>query len=984
MAKDKKKGKVAYTYNENGTRKHIFGKLLIPAIIVLLIIARSAGFLTDWMWFKELGYTKVFWTQLATEVKLGAAIFIISGLLVRLYLNSLRKGYFSKIESHDIPDMHKLSVLSWVISVFFGLVAAVVSATSTWQSFLMFANSSKFGLKDPIFGLDISFYVFKLDFLTKLNSIAILVIVGVVIVTLIYYAVLLSVRTPDIFDREDFFERAEEEDEARAAQANDVNDDEVKQGRPDNSIPFGKRDPIDDVTKFVKGVSDRARKQAERRTRKTELNHLNIDHLFSLASGKVMILGVIFYIMLGIHFVLKQFSLLHAHTGTVYGAGYTDIAITQKFYLLVAILAIVGAFSLVKHVHKKEFIKLARVPMFIIGVLFLGTILKVGVQNLIVAPDEINKESKYIKNNIQYTNHAYGLDKVKVDSFAADNNLTAVDIANNKPTISNIRINDYEPVKDYYNQTQSIRQYYDFNDVDVDRYTINGAETQAYLSAREINESKISDTWINKHLKYTHGYGVTLSKVNSVTASGQPDVLIKNIPPESNIPEIKITRPEIYFGELTNNYIIVNGDEQEFDYPDGNSNKYTKYKGKAGIKLGFVNRLLFSIRERSMQMLVSSNINSDSRIVINRNILERVNKILPYLEYEKDPYMTIVDGKLYWIIDAYTTSSNYPYSEPYSGQIGTTNYIRNSIKVVVDAYNGDVNYYVVDESDPIAKTYEKIYPTLFKSKSKIPAGIKKHFKYPSTLLNIQADAYTKYHMNEVKVFYQKEDLWDIANQIYGTKERPMSSSFFIFNLPGEKQAEFINMIPFTPKSKQNMTAIMMARNDGDEYGKLVVYKLPKNKTVYGPMQVEAQIDQNSEIAKEFSLWNSSGTTYKRGDMFIIPVNNSIMYVEPVYLEASNQAIPEVKRVIVAYGDKIAYASTLDEALESLFGDGAGNSGSVSSSSTGSSGTSSSQKELIGKAKQAYENAVKAQKSGDWKTYGEYLEELSGYLDQLDG
>lgn len=984
MAKDKKKGKVAYTYNENGTRKHIFGKLLIPAIVVLLIIARSAGFLTDWMWFKELGYTKVFWTQLATEVKLGAAIFIISGLLVRLYLNSLRKGYFSKIESHDIPDMHKLSVLSWVISVFFGLVAAVVSATSTWQSFLMFANSSKFGLKDPIFGLDISFYVFKLDFLTKLNSITILVIVGVVIVTLIYYAVLLSVRTPDIFDREDFFERAEEEDEARAAQANDVNDDEVKQGRPDNSIPFGKRDPIDDVTKFVKGVSDRARKQAKRRTRKIELNHLNIDHLFSLASGKVMILGVIFYIMLGIHFVLKQFSLLHAHTGTVYGAGYTDIAITQKFYMLVAILAIVGAFSLVKHVHKKEFIKLARVPMFIIGVLFLGTILKVGVQNLIVAPDEINKESKYIKNNIQYTNHAYGLDKVKVDSFAADNNLTAVDIANNKPTISNIRINDYEPVKDYYNQTQSIRQYYDFNDVDVDRYTINGAETQAYLSAREINESKISDTWINKHLKYTHGYGVTLSKVNSVTASGQPDVLIKNIPPESNIPEIKITRPEIYFGELTNNYIIVNGDEQEFDYPDGNSNKYTKYKGKAGIKLGFVNRLLFSIRERSMQMLVSSNINSDSRIVINRNILERVNKILPYLEYEKDPYMTIVDGKLYWIIDAYTTSSNYPYSEPYSGQIGTTNYIRNSIKVVVDAYNGDVNYYVVDESDPIAKTYEKIYPTLFKSKSKIPAGIKKHFKYPSTLLNIQADAYTKYHMNEVKVFYQKEDLWDIANQIYGTKERPMSSSFFIFNLPGEKQAEFINMIPFTPKSKQNMTAIMMARNDGDEYGKLVVYKLPKNKTVYGPMQVEAQIDQNSEIAKEFSLWNSSGTTYKRGDMFIIPVNNSIMYVEPVYLEASNQAIPEVKRVIVAYGDKIAYASTLDEALESLFGDGVGNSGSVSSSSTGSSGTSSSQKELIGKAKQAYENAVKAQKSGDWKTYGEYLEELSGYLDQLDG
>lgn len=990
MAKDKKKGKVTYTFNGEGKRRNVLGKLLVIAIFVIVIVGRSVGFLTDWMWFRELGFTRVFWTQLATELKLGIVIFLISGLLVRVYLNSLRKGYFSKIESHEIPDMHKLNVLSWVISVIFGVVAAFVSATSTWQSFLMFANSSKFGLKDPIFGLDISFYVFKLDFLSKLNSIAIFVIIGVVIVTLIYYAVLLSVRKPDIFDKKDVFEDLEADDAAKEAQAGDETsaDDEVRKGRPDNSIPFGKKDPVDDVTRIIKGFSDKAKEQAKkRRENKREINRSNVDHLFSLASGKAMILGVVFYVMLGIHFVLKQFTLLHAHTGTVYGAGFTDIAITQKVYLLVMILAVVGAITLVRHVHKKEYLKLARVPMLIIGVLFLGTILKVGVQSLIVAPDEINKESKYIKNNIQYTNHAYGLDKVKVDSFAAQNNLTAADIASNKPTISNIRINDYEPVKDYYNQTQSIRQYYDFKDVDVDRYDINGAETQVYLSAREINEAKISDTWINKHLKYTHGYGVALSKVNSVTASGQPDVLVKNIPPESNIPEIKIKRPEIYFGELTNNYIIVNGDEQEFDYPDGNNNKYTKYKGKAGIKLGIVSRLLFSIREGSMQMLVSRNINSDSRIIINRNILERVNKILPYLEYEKDPYMTIVDGKLYWVIDAYTTSSNYPYSEPYSGQIGTTNYIRNSIKVVVDAYNGDVNYYVVDDKDPIAKTYAKIYPTLFKGKDKIPAGLKKHFKYPSTLLNIQAGAYTKYHMNEVKVFYQKEDLWDIANQIYGTKERPMSSSFFIFNLPGEKREEFINMIPFTPKSKQNMTAIMMARNDGDEYGKLVVYKFPKNKTVYGPMQVEAQIDQNSEIAKEFSLWNSSGTTYKRGDMFIIPVNNSIMYVEPVYLEASNQAIPEVKRVIVAYGDKIAYASTLDEALESLFGDGAGNSGSVSSNSSGGSGgasASSNQKELIGKAKEAYDNAVKAQKNGDWKAYGEYLDELSGYLDQLAG
>ena len=968
-------GKFKRSEDHSGKKKRgrRLRSVLLFVLLILIVLGTCVGFLTDWMWFSELGFTRVFWTQILTEVKLGIPIFIIAGLLVRLYLNSLRKGYFSKIESHEIPNMHRLNVLSWVVSVVFGLIAAVVSATNTWQSFLMFANSTKFGLKDPIFGLDISFYVFKLEFLTKLNSIAIFVIVGVVIVTLIYYAILLSVRTPDIFDR---FDRDDNFEEF----GNTADEERENYDRSDNSIPFERRDPFEDMArKVVKGVT---KENSKGRAKRREVNRLNIDHLFSLASGKAMILGVIFYIMLGIYFVLKQFTLLHAHTGTVYGAGFTDIAITQKAYILITVLSVIGAVTLVRHVHKKEYRKLIRIPAIMIGVLVIGTALKLGVQSLIVTPDEINKESKYIKNNIEYTNHAYGLDKIKVDSFAADNNLTAADIANNKPTMSNIRINDYEPVKDYYNQTQSIRQYYDFNDVDVDRYEINGSETQAYLSTREINENKISDTWINKHLKYTHGYGVALSKVNSVTANGQPDVMIKNIPPESSIPEIKIRRPEIYFGELTNNYIIVNGDEQEFDYPDGNANKYTRYKGKAGIKLGFINRLLFSIREGSMQMLVSSNINKDSRIIINRNILERVNKILPYLDYEKDPYMTVVDGKLYWIIDAYTTSSNYPYSEPYSGQIGTTNYIRNSIKVVVDAYNGDVNYYVVDNNDPIAKTYAKIYPTLFKSSDEVPAGIRKHFKYPSTLLNIQSNAYTKYHMNEVKVFYQKEDMWDVAHQIYGTKEKQMSSSFFIFNLPGEKKAEFINMIPFTPKSKQNMTAIMMARNDGDEYGKLVVYKLPKNKTVYGPMQVEAQIDQDSEIAKEFSLWNSSGTTYRRGDMFVIPVNNSIMYVEPVYLEASNQAIPEVRRVIVAYGDKIAYASTLDEALENLFGDGAGNTGSTSSQAASSGNSGASKDELIVKAKEAYDNAIKSQKEGDWKAYGEYLDQLSGYLDQL--
>ena len=608
-----------------------------------------------------------------------------------------------------------------------------------------------------------------------------------------------------------------------------------------------------------------------------------------------------------------------------------------------------------------------------------------AVQNLLVSPDEINKESKYLERNISYTRHAYGLDNIKVEEFPAEQNLNRQAIRDNSQTITNIRINDYEPVQDFYNQTQSIRQYYDFNDVDIDRYNIDGEQTQTYLAAREINESKISSTWINRHLKYTHGYGAAVSRVDAVTASGQPDIIVKNIPPESEAKDTDITRPEIYFGELTNDYVIVNTNEQEFDYPNGNENSYSTYKGKAGIKLNLLNRILFSVREGSMKLLVSSNVNSDSRIIINRNIKDRVEKLMPYLSYEKDPYMTVVNGKLYWIVDAYTTSSYYPYSEPYSGEVGSTNYIRNSVKVVVDAYNGDTTFYVVDQDDPVARTYQKIYPTLFKDVKEMPEGIRKHIRYPNSLLKIQAGVYTKYHMDQVKVFYQDEDLWDIAHQIYGTEEKEMDPSYFIFELPDEKKAEFINMIPFTPKSKQNMTAIMMARNDGNRYGQLLVYKFPKNKTVYGPMQIEAQIDQNTEISKEFSLWNSSGSKYRRGDLFVIPINNSIMYVEPVYLEASNQAIPEMKRVIVAYGDKIAYESTLEDALADLFGEdeNGGQSQSASASSGKNNSGKSNTKELIQKANEAYENAVNAQKSGNWKKYGDYLDELEKYLNQLE-
>lgn len=945
--------------------------------IVICMIMMMVGFITDWLWFKDLGYTSVFWKKLITELEIGIPVFLIVGLLTRFYLRTLRNGYFKQIESHEIPNAKRMNRMAWLLSVLFGGGIALYSSWGTWLTYLKSANSTSFGLKDPLFNLDIGFYIFKLDWLDIVNEILLAAIIGLVLVTMLYYAYLLSVRTPDIFvhdappdDPEPEPEPAEDEEEPKVIYRTPLDHSVIARMFRASSKAVGTA--FDKNHKRGKG-------------KRVDVNNSNLEHLMDIASGKLTILGVLFYLMLGVDFFLRQFDLLHTHTGAVYGAGFTDVNVTLWVYRLIILMSLVGAVTLAVHIRKGEISKLLKVPVIMILIYALGSGAASLVQSLIVSPDEINKETKYLENNIEYTRHAYGIDDVRVASYTADDSITAETIENNEETIGNIRINDYEPVKDFYNQTQSIRQYYRFNDTDIDRYTINDAITQTYLSAREIDEEKISDTWINRHLKYTHGYGVAVSQVDTVTASGQPDVIEGNIPPETNVDVLKVDRPEIYFGELSNDYIIVNTKETEFDYPDGSENKYTSYEGKSGIKLNLFNRILFAVKEGNIKILVSSNINSQSRFIYVRNVVQRVEKIMPYLSYEEDPYMTIVDGKLYWILDAYTTSRNYPYSEPYTDEINSTNYIRNSVKVVVDAYNGTVDFYIVDDSDPIAQTFQKIYPKLFKSSDQIPEAMRSHLRYPNALFKIQAGVYSKYHMDEVKVFYQREDLWDIAHQIYGTEDQQMDPSYYIFNLPDtEEGAEFINMIPFTPKSKQNLTAVMMARNDGDNYGQLIVYTMPKNKTVYGPMQIEAQIDQNTEISKEFSLWASSGSTYKRGDLFVIPIGTSLMYVEPVYLEASNQAIPEVKRVIVAYQDKIAYEATLGEALMSLFGTSTeGNrADSVIDGGNAEDGTNDDVKSLIQKAQNAYDKAIEAQKEGDWASYGKYIGQLETYLTRL--
>ena len=875
--------------------------------------------------------------------------------------------------------MKGLKRMTAVLSILFAVGATFFAVTTLWFEILKFANSTGFNIQDPLFHLDISFYIFRLDFLTQLNELLIGVIIGFVALTLIYYIILLTVRTPDMFEDvppEQETEYANQSGEARYS---------------------GSANPFENAGKSAEDIFSKIGIKIPKREPKPrkQIDDDNFKRLMKIASGKIAGLGCIFFLMLAIDFFLKQFDLLHAHTGVVYGAGFTDVTVTLWMYRILCALSVVAAVLFVIYMSKKQYKKILTVPVIMIVVGLIGNGGAMLVQNFIVSPDELQKETPYLLNNIEYTQYAYGLDNVNIKSFAADNTLTAEDIANNMETITNIRINDFEPAEQFYNQTQSIRQYYTFNDVDNDRYWVNGEYTQTFLTAREIDETKISDTWLNKHLKYTHGYGVAMSRVDKVTSSGQPDVLVGNIPPESAVDEIEIKRPEIYFGELANEYVVVGTKEQEFDYPNGDSNSYTKYEGDAGIKMNLFNRLVFAIREGSVKLLVSSNINGDSKIIINRNVVERVKTIMPYLSYENDPYMVTVDGKLYWIIDAYTVSNLYPYSEPYNEE-SNVNYIRNSVKVVIDAYNGDTNYYVIDENDPIAQTYAKIYPTLFKNLNQMPEGLRAHLRYANTLFTIQAAVYGKYHMEDVNVFYQSEDLWDIANEIYGTEKQQIIPNYYIAKLPGESKAEFFNSVPYTPRSKQNMTALLIARNDGENYGELVLYQFPKSKTVYGTEQIEAQIDQNTEISKEFTLWNSSGTTYRRGNLFVIPINTSVLYVEPVYLEAQNSSIPEVKRIIMAYNDHIAYGETLADCIITLFGydinadsevkpddssiinpdDGEGEDGTTPETMT--------QAELIAKAQEAFNNAQKAQQEGNWAAYGSYLEQLEDYLNQLAG
>ncbi|QPJ64765.1 MAG: UPF0182 family protein [Candidatus Nitrohelix vancouverensis] len=626
------------------------------------------------------------------------------------------------------------------------------------------------------------------------------------------------------------------------------------------------------------------------------------------------IIAGLFFLLFASDFFLQRYSLLLKGSGVV--AGITFAGDYGKLPLLntLCVVGLIGAVICFLNIWKFGIKKIMVAAIGMGAVYVTSNLYPIFLQKFVVAPNELIKETPYIENTIAGTLKGYGLDRTQVNVLTGEASLDADSIIKNSATIENIRLWDQEPLLDTLGQIQEIRTYYQFNSIDNDRYFIDGALRQTLLSPRELMTSSLPNrTWINEHLTFTHGYGVSLSPVNEVTPEGLPVLFIKDIPPQSSI-DLKVERPEIYFGELANDYVFVKTGTKEFDYPEGEKNVYKNYEGQGGFAVdSFWRKVLLTFHLKTAKIFFSNDIQTDSRVLMFRNIKDRVQKITPFLRLDNDPYLVISKGRLVWMYDAYTVSDKFPYSHMLTG---FGNYIRNSVKISIDAYEGNLNYYISDPEDPIIQTYRKIFPDLFKEMSEMDEDLKSHIRYPSDLFSIQTFIYATYHMTRPQVFYNKEDQWEIP-EIDG---KTMEPYYTIMKLPGKEGEEYILMLPFTPRGKSNLSAWMVARSDGEHYGKLEVYTFPKQKLIYGPSQIVARINQEAEISRQISLWDQRGSRVIQGTLLVIPIEESLLYVRPLYLKSDSGKIPELKRVIVSYEDRIAMESNLDKALRKIFPD----------------------------------------------------------------
>ena len=940
-------------------------RILLAAcgFLVIGIIWAVLSIYPDWLWFENLHFSGVFWTMVLSKVGIGAAIWIVFCAIVSICL--LAAGYLSKKSGDGKPvDMNAEFLTQIGISkgmanlLFTALVLAVSifvasSGSAQWKRVLSYFFQHSFGSTDPIFQKDIAFYVFSLPFYLFIQKGLLIIIFLSGLLALVWY---------------------------------------IKNGML-QIIPVGQ-----------------------------PLGGENIQPgmpKFNIRPGVMnllIFLGGIVVLLLAWGFYLKMFELLYSTASAAFGAGYTDVHIKRLAYMALIPVSVAFAVVLFANVFRTR----ARLiwisgGIWVATALVLSNLVPILVQKVVVKPNELTKESAYIARNIEYTRTAYNLNKIKEVDFPVGDQLTLAQIKAHKTTIQNVRIWDKRPLLQTYKQLQSIRLYYGFKDVDVDRYQIDNEYRQVMLSARELDTSQLppqAKTWVNRHLIYTHGYGLALNTVNDVTAEGLPLLLIKDLPPVIDV-DLKIEHPAIYYGELTADYVLVNTKAKEFDYPKGDANVYTHYKGRGGVPLNsFVRRALYALEFLDLQILFTNYLGPESRIMYNRRIDRRVRAIAPFLDYDGDPYLVISGQKLYWMLDAYTTSAMYPYSQRTHNYFRKgVNYIRNSVKVVVDAFNGDVSFYMIDQKDPIVRTYASIFPRLFKPFKEMPADLQKHIRYPKDLFQIQANMYRTYHMKNVKVFYNQEDLWQLPDEIYGDQRQQMQPYYIIVRLPGESTEEFLLMLPFTPSGKDNMISWLAARNDMPSYGSLIVYKLPKEKLSFGPMQIEARIDQQTDSSKELTLWGQRGSTVIRGNLLAIPIDDTFIYVEPVYLEAkpseidpaaqqparsgarkqaagrtsrterpTSAALPELKRVIVSFSKRLTMEKNLDAALFSVLSKQDASTGSIRASMPPSlEGSGTAQRAL-----EHYNRAKTYLAEGDWAGYGRELNILEEMLTEMAG
>ena len=921
-------------------------RIFVAAFFVLLLASGAiARFYTDVLWFQEVGFSSVMWTTLGTQFGLGAALGLIGAIVAWANLRlaqSVAPPYrrMEGVGRIDPLDRYREAFgpfVGWIrigVALFIGFSLGV-SASAGWQEFLLWRNRVSFGQVDPQFGRDIGFYVFELPFLSNVIGLLWFIVMASLVISIGAHLFHGSIR-------------------------------------PEAGL---------------RGVSSGA------------MAHISV------------LLGLL-ALFKAAQYWLGQYELNFSERGVVTGASYTDVNAQLPALKLLAIISIVSAILFLVNI----WVRRLSLPIAAVGIWFLTAVLAGGVwpfavQKFSVDPQELVRERVYIERNIAATRDAFNLDSIDEQSFAASTDLTAEEISNNSALFENIRLWDPDILKLGYAQLQALRTYYQFQDVDIDRYEIGGQTRQVLLSARELSLTDLpenSRTWSNEHLQFTHGFGLVASLANSRTSAGQPSFLVKDVPGtvSPGAESLSTKQPRLYFGEVFDptDYSIVNSAQDELDYASEDAVERSNYSGSGGVDIGGpLRRLAFAIREGDPNLVLSSLIEGDSRILIYRNVRDRIRRAAPFLSLDHDPYPAVVDGRVVWIMDAYTSTASYPYSQrfnpeaiiasPESGLLrGDINYVRNSVKVVVDAFEGTMDFYVVDDEDPLIKAWQNVFPDLFTA-GEPSEDLRAHFRYPEDLFELQSEVYLTYHMTEPDDFYAKEDVWDIPiNPSIGgstvTRSEFVEPTYLLITLPGETEPEFVLSRPFSPRERNNMVALMVARSDPANYGEFLTLDFPSGKQVPGPIQVDNAINQDVEISQTLTLLRQGGSTVDFGSLVILPVEDSILYVQPLFVTAESVGIPELKRVVLALGEDVVMEETFEEALASLFGVGTEPPETPDPEPTGGDGEpepepSSTLEQLIAEAGRVYQQAQEALSDGDFEAYGRLIERLGRIIAEAE-